>query len=122
MAAVVYIPRDERPKLDGKTKQCIFIGYGHEDFGYGLWDPMSKKIIISRDVIFLKDQTIKNFEKIEKSVLVTRSYIDVELEPPFRSSVDGGDVQGDDGNTSDEPPPQPEVPVEQVLPKPLVEP
>ena len=55
--AFVHIPRDERSKLDGKSKQCIFVGYGHEDFGYILWDPMKKKIIKSQDVIFHEDQT-----------------------------------------------------------------
>ena len=70
--AFVHIPRDERSKLDGKSKQCIFIGYGHEDFGYILWDPMKKKIIRSQDVIFLEDQTIEDFEKTEKLAPLTR--------------------------------------------------
>ena len=53
----------------------MFIGYGQEDFGYRLWDPMNKKIIKSRDVIFLEDQTIENFkEKKEKPTLVTSNY------------------------------------------------
>ena len=82
------------------------MGYGHEDFGYRLWDLVNKKIIRIRDVIFLEDQTIKDFEKTEKSAPVTRSYIDVEPEPPYRPSIDGGDVQVDDGNTSDESTPQ----------------
>ncbi|PWG75129.1 hypothetical protein DF186_14260, partial [Enterococcus hirae] len=30
----VYILRDERFKFDGKLKQCIFMGYGYEDFSY----------------------------------------------------------------------------------------
>lgn len=41
--AFVHIPKDERSKLDGKVKQCIFVGYAHEEFGYRLWDPISKK-------------------------------------------------------------------------------
>jgi hypothetical protein len=43
--AFVHIPRNERSKLDSKVKQCIFMGYGHEGFGYRLWDPVNKKII-----------------------------------------------------------------------------
>jgi len=34
--AFVHVPRDERSKLDSKAKQCIFLGYGHEEFGYRL--------------------------------------------------------------------------------------
>ena len=50
--AFVYAPRDERSKLDSKTKQCIFLGYSNEEFGYMLWDLATKKIIRSRDVVF----------------------------------------------------------------------
>lgn len=48
----VHVPRDKRSKLDSKAKQCIFLGYGHEEFGYRFWDPVTKKIIQSRDVFF----------------------------------------------------------------------
>lgn len=34
--AFVHIPKDERSKLDNKAKQCIFLSYAHEDFGYRL--------------------------------------------------------------------------------------
>ena len=32
--AFVHIARNERSKLDSKVKQFIFMGYGHEEFGY----------------------------------------------------------------------------------------
>ena len=31
-----HIPKDERSKLDVKAKQCIFLWYGNEEFGYRL--------------------------------------------------------------------------------------
>ena len=34
--AFIHVPRDKRSKLDNKTKQCIFLGYSNEDFGYRL--------------------------------------------------------------------------------------
>ena len=34
--AFVHIPNNERSKLNVKAKPCIFLGYGHEDFGYRL--------------------------------------------------------------------------------------
>lgn len=54
--AFAHIPKDERSKLDDKSKQYIFLGYAHEEFGYRLWDPIDKKIVKSRDVVFLEDQ------------------------------------------------------------------
>ena len=60
--ALVHVPRDERSKLDRKTKQCIFLGYSNEEFGYRLWDPTTKKIIKSRDVVFFEDQTIEDLD------------------------------------------------------------
>ncbi|VFQ72060.1 unnamed protein product [Cuscuta campestris] len=58
---------DERSKLDVKTRQCIFVGYGHDEFGYRLYDPVEKKLVRSRDVIFMEDQNIEDIQKMEKS-------------------------------------------------------
>ena len=100
------------------------MGYGHEDFGYRLWDPVSKKIIRSRDVIFLEDQTIEDLEKTDKPTIIVRRSTDDEPGPSTRPPVDGGDVQvdNDDDDLHDEPTPQPEVPDVEVLPEPPVEP
>ncbi|GKU95372.1 hypothetical protein SLEP1_g8739 [Rubroshorea leprosula] len=34
--AFVHVSKDERSKLDAKTRQCIFIGYGQDEFCYRL--------------------------------------------------------------------------------------
>lgn len=56
----VHIPRDERSKLDAKTKLCIFVRHTHETYGYRFWDPVEKKIDKNRDVVFLEDKTIED--------------------------------------------------------------
>lgn len=48
----VHIPKDERKKLDRKSKKCIFLGYGLNVKGYRLYDLSANKVIISRDVLF----------------------------------------------------------------------
>ena len=48
----VHIPKDERKKLDFKSKKCIFLGYGSTSKGYHLYDFTKKKVIFNRDVIF----------------------------------------------------------------------
>ncbi|RDX86500.1 hypothetical protein CR513_32156, partial [Mucuna pruriens] len=63
----VHVSKDERFKLDMKTRQCIFIGYGHDEYGYRMYDPIEKKLVRSRDVQFMEDQTIEGIDKVKKS-------------------------------------------------------
>jgi hypothetical protein len=53
--AFVHITQEERSKLDSKTRKCIFLGYGGDQFGYKLYDPIGKNIVISHDVVFVED-------------------------------------------------------------------
>ena len=62
-----HIPSDERSKLDAKTRQCIFIGYGEDEFCYKFYDPVEKKLVRSCDVQFMKDQTIEDINKVERT-------------------------------------------------------
>ena len=38
--AFVHIPKDERKKLDSKSRKCILMGYGTTTKGYRLYDPL----------------------------------------------------------------------------------
>jgi len=62
--AFVHIPQDERLKLDAKTRQCIFLGYGLDEF----FDPIAKKVLRSHDVVFVEDQTIEDIVKTKVQV------------------------------------------------------
>jgi hypothetical protein len=48
----VHVPKENRSKRDNKAKKCIFIGYKDVVKGYKLWNPETKKIVYSRDVVF----------------------------------------------------------------------
>jgi hypothetical protein len=48
----VHIDKENRTKLEAKSKKCTFIGCGVNEFCYHLWDYENNKIIRSRDVIF----------------------------------------------------------------------
>ncbi|RDX87578.1 hypothetical protein CR513_30933, partial [Mucuna pruriens] len=67
--AFVHVPKDERSKLDMKTRQCIFIGYGKDKYGYRLYDPVEKKLVKIHDVQFVEDQTIEDNNKVKKITL-----------------------------------------------------
>nr|KYP50220.1 Retrovirus-related Pol polyprotein from transposon TNT 1-94 [Cajanus cajan] len=68
--AFVHILKDERSKLDTKTRQCIFFGYGQDEFDYRFYDPVEKKLVRSHDVQFMEDQTIEDINKVEKTTPV----------------------------------------------------
>ncbi|KAJ4716700.1 Retrovirus-related Pol polyprotein from transposon TNT 1-94 [Melia azedarach] len=53
--AHVHVPDERRTKLDDKSESFIFIGYDSSSKGYKLYNPNSKKIVISRDIIFDKE-------------------------------------------------------------------
>ncbi|BBN69279.1 multidrug resistance-associated protein 9 [Prunus dulcis] len=48
----VLIPSVLRHKLEENSHKCIFVGYGLCEKGYRLYDPKTRKIILSRDVYF----------------------------------------------------------------------
>lgn len=50
--AYSHIPDQKRKKLDDKGMKCIFLGVSEESKAYRLFNPITKKIIISRDVLF----------------------------------------------------------------------
>ena len=50
--AFVHILKDERAKPDVKAKECIYLGSPRDELGFKLWDPINKKIVQSRDVLF----------------------------------------------------------------------
>ena len=126
--AYVPILKDERSKLDVKAKPCIFLGYGHEEFGYMLWDPMSRKIVRSRDFVFIEDQPVDNGDKVEKSSSSTDILIRIDPVVPLTMYANhGGELQEGDSVTENEDDPTVDdvEPTEQVsgeLPLPPYEP
>ena len=53
--AFVHIPDSLRQKLDAKAQEVILVGYCKTSKAYRLWNPATRRIIISRDVIFDED-------------------------------------------------------------------
>ena len=52
----VHIPHNKRVKLDSKSSKCILLGVSEESKAYRLFNPLSQKIVISRDVVFEEDK------------------------------------------------------------------
>ncbi|GAA0150005.1 hypothetical protein LIER_09038 [Lithospermum erythrorhizon] len=61
--AFVHVSKDERTKLDNKSRKCVYLSYGDDKFSHKLFDPVTKNVVGSRDVVFFEDQTIKDFDR-----------------------------------------------------------
>ncbi|CAJ2637501.1 unnamed protein product [Trifolium pratense] len=55
--AHVHIPEAKRGKLDDKSFPCIMLGMSDESMGYRLFDPKTKRIVVSKDVIFEEEKS-----------------------------------------------------------------
>ena len=58
----MHVPKEKRSNLDNKAENCIFVGYKDGIQGYKLWNPITRKIVYSRDVIFIE---VKNTSRNE---------------------------------------------------------
>ena len=47
-----HVPKEKRSKLDNKVEKCIFVGCKDGLKGYKLWNPITRKIVYSPDVVF----------------------------------------------------------------------
>lgn len=58
------VPDQRRKKLDPKSKKLILVGYEGNSCNYRLFDAETRKITVSRNVIFNEDEEVKFNEKI----------------------------------------------------------
>ena len=55
--AYAHVPDELRKKLDKKGHKCIFVGYSEDTKAYKLYDLVTRKVIISRDVQFVENES-----------------------------------------------------------------
>jgi hypothetical protein len=65
----MHVPDSRRTKLDDKSLSCVLLGISEESKAYRLYDPVSQKILVSRDVVFEEDKSW-NWDKRHEEVLV----------------------------------------------------
>jgi hypothetical protein len=57
-----HVPSELRKKLDDRSEKCIFTGYNETYKAYRLYNPITKKLTLSRDVQFLENQFLDDSE------------------------------------------------------------
>ncbi|KAG8382153.1 hypothetical protein BUALT_Bualt05G0047000 [Buddleja alternifolia] len=77
----VHVPDCKRTKLDDKTLRCIFLGVSEELKAYRLYDPISQKIIISRDVVFEEDNSWDWDKNHQEAILIDLNWGKNDEEP-----------------------------------------
>lgn len=66
--AYVFVPNQKRTKLEPKSKKLILVGYENNSENYRLFDLSTKKITVSRNVIFYENP--KNSESMGQEQLI----------------------------------------------------
>lgn len=76
-----HLPPHERNKLSSQAAMCVFVGYSTIHKGYLCYDPGSRKVRISRNVVFLEH--IPYFISIAKSPTTPKSILHLfDLDKP----------------------------------------
>jgi len=73
----VHLPPIERHKLGAQSVQCAFMGYSSTQKGFLCYDASSKRLRISRNVIFFDDQYFFPCHSLTSHTLVTLPHFNV---------------------------------------------
>ncbi|KAJ9554225.1 hypothetical protein OSB04_018270 [Centaurea solstitialis] len=114
-ACFVQLQPHEHNKLEPRARLCLFLGYGIEHKGYRCWDPVSKRLRISRNVTFWEHVPYYSLPDTESPPipLFPESAPPIPPTPPPAS-----DFLGQPSDPAPTPPPTPEVSAESPDPGP----
>ena len=95
--AYVHVPKEKRSKLDNKAEKCIFIGYKDGMKGYKIWNPITKKTVYSRDVVFreVKEVPRQEVNPMEKEP----EKIEFKLEGEESDSIEEAESEEEEPHT-----------------------
>jgi hypothetical protein len=76
----IHVPKQLRIKLDDRSEKCIFTGYSEQSKAYRLYNPITTKFIISRDVEFKEVEAWNGSVDKTMAIRETISYGQVDVE------------------------------------------
>ena len=82
--AYAHVPDEKRKKLEDKSLKCVFLGVSETSKAYKLYDPLTKKVVISRDVIFDEKKTWTWEEKITVNQQIPVDLEEEQTEAPIQ--------------------------------------
>ena len=64
--AYVHVPDELQTKLDPKAEKCVFIGYSLEQKGYKCYNPVTRQVRVSRDVVL--DEMASGYAEVKHDI------------------------------------------------------
>ena len=101
--AQIRVPSQLRTKLEPKSFPGIFIGYATGSKGYRFYDPEKKRLIESRDVVFLDQDTPRRAKRVRVELLapqINTSELNVETDSNNQENPSSDDINIDTHSTS----------------------
>ncbi|KAK8947207.1 hypothetical protein KSP39_PZI006814 [Platanthera zijinensis] len=83
--AYALTTREHRDKLEKKGEKCIMVGYSQESKGYRLYNPITQRLIISRDTIFDEDKSW-DWNAVEDQTPLFLDFVEDAAEDPSSDS------------------------------------
>lgn len=78
--AFALITSHKPHNFDEKSEKCLFVGNSFESKAYGLFNPVTCKILVNKDVIF-HEESRWNWEALQNDQLMAQ--VDVESDDPM---------------------------------------
>lgn len=106
----VHIPDSKRTKLDDKSVRCVLLGVSEDSKAYRLYDPVSQKIIGSKDVKFEEENSWDWNKSHEEAIIADLDWGESDKEAVL-VDTNRGNIEADhhdntmenmEGNDSDE--------------------
>ena len=69
--AFQHIPDEKQQKLDHKSEKCILVGYSYEQKGYKCFNPSTRKVRVSRHVVFNESASCYRVDSSPSDPIVT---------------------------------------------------
>lgn len=95
------MPKQSRRKLNDKSKKLLMVGYQGDSSNYRLYDPETKRVIMSRDVVFDEfhdDQTSRTDSPELRVLRLSKSEREKKV---VEVSEDEEESDGEDGETNE---------------------
>ena len=90
--------------MDDKSRKCVFLGVSDESKAWRLYDPVSKKIFVSKDVVFEEEESWdwgRTEKEIKQDTLEWEDEDDSDGEDDQNEDENGGTGSNNSSNSSD---------------------